>query len=85
MYMDDIKLFAKIERGSETLIRAVRIYIQDIGMESGKEKCAMRVMKSGLRHVTDGMELPNPENIRTFRKNKTYKYLLTLRHQISGD
>ena len=37
MYMDDIKLSAKNERELETLIHAVRIYSQDIGMESGIE------------------------------------------------
>ena len=40
MYMDDIKLFAKIEKELETLIHAVRIYNQDIEMEFGIEKCA---------------------------------------------
>ena len=35
MYMDDIKLFAKNEKELETLIHAVRIYSQDIGMEFG--------------------------------------------------
>ena len=57
MYMDDIKLFAKNEKEQETLIHAVRIYSQDIGMEFGKEKCAMLVMKSGKRHLTYRMEL----------------------------
>ena len=38
MYMDDIKLFAKNEKELETLIHAVRIYSQDIGMEFGIEK-----------------------------------------------
>ena len=47
MYMDDIKLFAKNEKELETLIQAVRIYSQDIGMELGIEKCAMLEMKSG--------------------------------------
>ena len=46
MYMDD-KLFAKNQKELETLIHTVRIYSQDIGMEFGIEKCAMRVMKSG--------------------------------------
>ena len=32
-------------------------------------------MKSGKRHVTDGMELPNQDKIRTLRENETYKYL----------
>ena len=55
MYMHDIKSFAKNEKGLETLIHAVRIYSQDIGMEFGIEKCAMLVMKSGKR-MTNGME-----------------------------
>ena len=42
-------------------MHAVRIYIQDIGMEFGIEKCAMLVMKSGKRHLTDGMELPRQD------------------------
>ena len=44
-------------------------------MEFGIEKCAMLVMKSGKRHMTDGMELPNHDVIRTLGENKTYKYL----------
>ena len=52
MQMDDIKLFVKNEK-LETLIHVVRIYSQDIGMESGIEKCAMLVMKSGKRHLTE--------------------------------
>ena len=73
--MDDIKLFAKNEKEPETLIHAVIIYSQDIGMEFGIEKCAMLVMKSGKRHLTDGMELPNHDKIRTLGENETYNYL----------
>ena len=64
MDMDDIKLFAKKEKELETLIHAVRIYSQDIGIEFGIEKCAMLVMKCGKRHLTDGMELPNQDKKR---------------------
>ena len=65
MYMDDIKLFAKNlkKKELETLILAVIIYIKDIGMEFGRGKCAMLVMKSGKRHQTGGMELPNQDKI----------------------
>ena len=69
MYMDDTKLFAKNEKELETFIPAVRIYSQDIGMEFGIEKCAMLVMKSGKRHMTDGMELLNQDKIRTLGEN----------------
>ena len=72
--MDDIKLFAKNEKELETLIHTVRIYSQDIGMEFGIEKCALLVIKSGKRHLTDGIELPNQDKIRTLAENETYKY-----------
>ena len=75
MHKDDIKLFAKNEKELETLIHAVRIYSQDIGMEFGIEKCAMLVMKSGKLHLTDGMELPNHDKIRTLGEKETHKYL----------
>ena len=55
--MDDIKLFATNEKELETLILGVRIYSQDIGREFGIEKCAMTVMKSSERNLTDRMEL----------------------------
>ena len=75
MYMDDSKLLAKNEKELETLIHTVRVYIQEIGMEFGREKCAMLVMKSSKGHMTDGMELPNQDKIRTLGENETYKYL----------
>ena len=75
MYMGDIKLFAKNEKQLETLIHKIRIYSQDIGMEFRIEKCAMLVRKSGKQQLTDGMELPNQDKIKTLTKNETYKYL----------
>ena len=71
MYMDDIKLFAKNKKELETLIHSVRIYNQDRGMEFGIEKCAMLVMKSGKRHLTDGMELPKQDKIGTLYEKVT--------------
>ena len=35
----------------------------------------MLVMKSGKRHMTDGMELPNHDKNRVLGENETYKYL----------
>ena len=64
-----------MEKELETLIHAVRIYSQDIGMEFGIEKCAMLVMKRCKRHITDGIELPNQDRIRTLPENETNKHL----------
>ena len=44
-------------------------------MEFGIEKYAMLVMKSGKRHLTDGMKQLNQDKIRTLGKQETYKYL----------
>ena len=75
MYMDEIELFAKNVKELETLIQAVRIYSQDMGMGFGIEKCAMLVMKIGKRHMTDEMKLPNHDKIRMLEENETYKWL----------
>ena len=75
IYMNNIKLPARNEKELETLIHAIRIYSQDIGMEFGIEKCAMLVMKSGKWHLIDRMELPNQDKIRTLRKKEIHKYL----------
>ena len=44
-------------------------------MEFDIEKCAMQVIKSGKRHLTDIRELPNHDKIRTLEEKETNKYL----------
>ena len=75
MYMEGIKLFAKNKKELETLIHTVILYSQDIGMEFDIEKCTLLIMKSSKRHLTDGIDLPNHDKIRTLAENETYKYL----------
>ena len=53
----------------------VRIYSQDIGMEFGIEKCAILTMKSRKRHMTEGIDQPKQEKIRTLEEKESYKYL----------
>ena len=44
-------------------------------MEFSIEKCAMLGIKRGKRHLTDGMEIPNQDKIRTLAEKENYKYL----------
>ena len=44
-------------------------------MEFGIEICALLVKKSCKWHLTDGIELPKQDKIRTLAENETYKYL----------
>ena len=56
MYTDGMKVFAEHEKELETLIQAIRIYSQDIGMEFGKEKSTMFIMKNEKRKITKEAE-----------------------------
>ena len=70
MNMDNVKLFAKKwkKKELEALIHTVIIYNKGIGMEFSIGKYVMLIMKIGKRHLTDRMDLPNPEKIRTLGK-----------------
>ena len=51
--MENVKLFAKIERELETLRQRVKIHSQDKGMGFG-----VFVMKNGRRETMEGTKLP---------------------------
>ena len=71
----DIKLFAKNEKELETLIQVLMVFSQDIGIESGIEKCVMWMKKREKRQMTEGTGLRNQIKIRTLREKENYKYL----------
>ena len=76
--MDDRKVSTKNEKELENLILTMRMYIQDIGMEFSREKCAMLKMKLGKKESAEGIGLPNQENIKTLWEKENYKYLRIL-------
>ena len=45
----------------EIIIQAIRIFPQDIGMESSVKNYSMFIIKSGRRQTTEGIELTNQE------------------------
>ena len=47
LFMDDLKLYSRNERGLDSLVQTVRVFSEDIGMEFDIEKCAMLVMEKG--------------------------------------
>ena len=78
MYMESNKPFVKNEKELETLIENVIIYSQNIGMEFGIEKCTILLMKSGKRHMTEGVKLPSQVVIRSLGIKESYKSLAIL-------
>ena len=73
--MDKIKHFAKHEKESKTIIRAMKIYNQVIGIEFVIEQCAKLIMKIGKGHKTERIDQPHESKIRTLEETETYKYL----------
>ena len=77
IYIDDIKQSAKNEKKLETLIQAARIYSKNVVMEFSIEKCAVKIMRSVKRQITEGIELPNlqkKKKIRTLGEKETHQY-----------
>ena len=45
LFMNDLKLYSRSEKGFDSLVQTIRVFSEDIGMEFGIEKCAMLVME----------------------------------------
>ena len=53
--MDDLKLYAKNEKGLESLVQTVWIFSDDISMEFGIDICATLVLNRGKIKKFDGI------------------------------
>ena len=70
LFMGDLKLYSRSEKGLESLVQTVCIFSEDIGMEFGIEKCAMLVMEKGKIVESVGIELSDGKAISCYRKVK---------------
>ena len=75
LFMDDLNLYGRSEKGLDSLIQAVRLFREDIGMEVGIEKCAMLVMEKGKIVKSVGIKKPNGKVIKSSQEGENYKYL----------
>ena len=69
LFMDDLKLYSRSEKGLDSLVQTVRVFIEDIGMEFGMEKCCMLVMEKGKIVKSVAKELPDGK-LSCYRKVK---------------
>ena len=75
LFMDDLKLYSRSEKGLDSLVQTVRVFSADVGMEFGIEKCAMLVMEKGKNVKSVGIELPNGKVIKSLQEGESCKYL----------
>ena len=75
LFMNDLKLYSRSEKGLDSLVQTVCVFSQDIGMEFGIEKCAKLVMEKGKIAKSVGIELPDGKVITPLEEGESYKYL----------
>ena len=75
LFMDDLKLYSRSEKGLDSLEQTVRVFSKDIGMEFGIEKCAMLVMEKGKIVKSVDIELPDNKVIKSLQEGESYKNL----------
>ena len=61
-YMDDLKLYAKDHNELEGLLRIVKGFSDDTGMEYGLSKCAKATVKRGKLEKSDHVRLDEEKN-----------------------
>ena len=77
--MDDLKLYAKSEEQTNTLVRTVYVFSTDIGMEFGIEKCGILTMKRGKIIKSEGIKLPDGKVMKQIgREGYTYLGIIEL-------
>ena len=75
LFMYDLKLYSRSEKGLDSLIQTVRVFSKDIGKEFGIEKCAMLAMEKGKIVKSVGTELPDSKVIKLLQEGESHKYL----------
>ena len=70
-YMDDLKLYAKDDNELEGLLRIVKGFSDDTGMEFGLSKCA----KTDKLEKSDHAQLDEETMLKDLEQEKVYKYL----------
>ena len=72
LFMDDLNLYSRCEKGLDSLVQTVRVFNEDIGMEFGIEKCAMLVMEKGKILKSVCIQLPDGKFIKLLQEDESY-------------
>ena len=75
LFIDDLKLYSRNEKGWESLVPTIHVFSKDIGMSFGIEKCAMLVIEEGNIMESVDVGLPDGKVIKSLQEGEKYKYL----------
>ena len=71
LFMDDLKLYSRSEKGLDSLVQTVRVFSEDIGMKFGIGECAMLVMEKRKIVKPVGIELPDGKIIKSLQEGES--------------
>ena len=74
-YMDNLKIYAKDDSKVEGLLKIVKEFSDDIGMESALSKYAQATFKRGKSEKSDHVQLEDEAIIKDLEQEKFNKYL----------
>jgi len=75
LYMDDLKLFAKSDVQLKTLLQAVNLFSDDVGLSFGIEKWAKLSVSRSKVNLSGGIALSPTVDVREINSGEVYKYL----------
>ena len=71
LFMDDLKLYIRSDKGLDSLEQTVSVFSEDVGMEFGIEKCAMLVTEKEKIVKSLGIELPDGKVIKSLQDGES--------------
>ena len=74
-YMDDLKLYVQNSGEIQSLIGTVNIVSADIGVTFCASKCARLSLKRGKHNISEGINLPSGDLIKSLEATDSYVYL----------
>ena len=74
-YMDDLKLFGKNDNEIDGLLKTVKTFSDDIGMEFGLDKCAKATFHRGRLVQGESLVIDKSTTIKDLEPDAFYKYL----------
>ena len=74
-FMDDVKLYAQNDGELEGLLKTVKAFSDDIGMEFGLDKCAKATFMHGKLVTSENIDISDDTIIKQLDQEGTYKYL----------
>ena len=75
LFMDNLKMYSKMESVLDCFIQTVRIFREDNGIKFWIDKGDILMMKNMKIVKSDGIELPNEKVIKLLEERESCKYL----------